>query len=248
MLHKYILAHDLGTTGDKATLFDENGLSQASSFWGYKTAYPHPNWAEQNPQDWWQAVCITTRQLMNSSGIDNRQIAGISFSGQMQGCVAVDRTGRPLRSAIIWADTRAVNEASSVVDRLGLQQAYDILGHRFSAAYTAAKVLWIRNHQPELFSRAFKILQAKDYIIKRLTDHFVTDHTDASATNLYDLKARTWSSTILAAVGLKEDLMPELLGSTEVAGSLTAAAADEIGLTAGIPVVTGGGDGPRKQK
>ncbi len=243
MHHRYILAHDLGTTGDKATLFDEDGRAQASAFSGYKTVYLHPNWAEQDVQDWWQAVCLATRQLLAETGIERSQVAGIAFSGQMQGCVIVDKAGQPLRSAIIWADTRAVEEAQSVIDKIGLRQAYLILGHRFSSAYTAAKVMWIRRHQPELFGKVHKILQAKDYIIACLTGRYVTDHSDASATNLYDLQARTWSAEISAAAGLEQRLLPEILASTDVAGKLTAAAADALGLAPGTPVVTGGGDG-----
>jgi xylulokinase len=134
----YILAHDLGTTGDKATLFDDQGQACASSFSGYETHYPQPNWAEQDPLDWWRAVCLATRAILADSGIPPAAVAGISFSGQMQGCVVVDRHASPLRSAIIWADTRAVDEARRLVEQVGMQPAYRIMGHRLSASYSAA--------------------------------------------------------------------------------------------------------------
>ena len=200
----YILAHDLGTTGDKATLFDDQGRACASSFFGYETRYPQPNWAEQDPQDWWRAVCLTTRELLAAAGIPVGAVAGIAFSGQMQGCVVVDRECRPLRSAIIWADTRAVDEAHRLVEQVGMQPAYRIMGHRLSASYSAAKLLWVRNHQPHIFKETYKALQAKDFIVARLTGRFVTDYSDASCTNLYNLQARCWSPELLSAAGLEQ--------------------------------------------
>jgi xylulokinase len=243
MPHQYILAHDLGTTGDKATLFDERGAVIASSFIEYATRYPFANWAEQDPQDWWQAVCTSTRQLLADHEIARQHVAGISFSGQMQGCVLVDRQAVALRMAIIWADTRAVAEARSMADRVGFEHAYRIMGHRLSASYTAAKALWVANHQPELFRKSYKILQAKDYVIARLTGQFVTDHSDASTTNLYDLQARTWSQELLSAAGFAPGLLPDIHPSTDVVGGLTQDAADQTGLFNGTPVVLGGGDG-----
>jgi len=239
----YILAHDLGTTGDKATLFDSQGQACASSFFGYETRYPQPNWAEQDPQDWWWAVCLTTRELLAASDIPMGAVAGISFSGQMQGCVLVDRQCHPLRSAIIWADTRAVDEARRLVEQVGMQPAYHIMGHRLSASYSAAKLLWVRNHQPQIFKETYKVLQAKDFIVARLTGRFVTDYSDASCTNLYDLQARNWSPELLAAAGLEPGRLPELHASTDVVGEVGPGAAGEIGLLAGTPVVVGGGDG-----
>ena len=240
---KYILAHDLGTTGDKATLFDSLGGARASSFSGYETQYPQPNWAEQNPLDWWRAVCLTTRQLLSSSGISPEAVACVTFSGQMQGCVLVNRQSQPLRSAIIWADTRAVDEARRLVERIGMQAAYRIMGHRLSASYSAAKLLWVRDHQPELFKSTYKMLQAKDFVVARLTGRFVTDYSDASVTNLYDLEAHDWSPVLLDAAGLERDLLPELHASTDVAGEAMPDPAAEIGLLPGTPVVIGGGDG-----
>src|SRR5512140_2393178 len=119
MTAKYILAHDLGTTGNKASLFDAEGKVLASSFYGYGTEYPRVTWVEQNPEDWWQAVCVSTRQLLGAARVQPADIACIAFSGQMMGCVAVDNRARPLRPAIIWADQRAVAEAESISGGVG---------------------------------------------------------------------------------------------------------------------------------
>ena len=240
---KFILAHDLGTTGNKASLFDQEGKVRASAFSGYPTEYPRPNWVEQNPEDWWQAVCNSTKELLSSAGVNPRSIACITFSGQMMGCVVLDRRARPLRSALIWADTRAQAEADTLISRVGMETAYRITGHRASASYSAAKIMWVRDHQPEIFAQAYKFVHAKDFIVARLTGVFATDYSDASGTNLYDLRTYDWSPEMLSAAGLDCALLPELHPSTDVVGQVLASIAGEVGLAAGTPVVIGGGDG-----
>ena len=121
MNEKFILAHDLGTTGDKASLYDSQGNVLGSVFSGYGTQYPQVNWVEQSPEDWWQAVCISTNQLISNSGVSQKAIACIVFSGQMMGCVAVDKEARPLRNAIIWADQRGVQEANMIIEKVGME-------------------------------------------------------------------------------------------------------------------------------
>lgn len=243
MAAQFILAHDLGTTGNKASLYDSQGQVRASSFYGYGTELPRVNWVEQNPEDWWQAVCISTRQLLAAARVQPGDIACIAFSGQMMGCVAVDRQARPLRNAIIWADLRAVDEAQAMIDSVGADTVYRITGHRASPSYSGAKIMWVRQHQPEVFAQAHKFVHAKDFIVSRLTGNFVTDYSDASGMNLYDLKKWDWSDLILEAVGLDRSLLPELHPSTDVVGQVLAGVADEVGLAAGTPVVIGGGDG-----
>ncbi len=243
MASKFILAHDLGTTGDKASLFDSDGNVRASTFAGYATDYPSPNHVEQNPEDWWKAVVNSTQQLLALQHVSPADIACIVFSGQMMGCVPVDRQVKPLRQSIIWADTRAVAEANRLIDRTGAQAVYQITGHRASPSYSAAKIMWVRNHEPELFAQAHKFLHAKDFIVARLTGKFVTDYSDASGMNLYDLKTRQWSQTILNAIELDPERLPELHPSTDVVGEVSIRAAREVGLAADTPVVIGGGDG-----
>ncbi len=240
----FILAHDLGTTGDKATLFDEQGRVAASAFSGYASTYPRPNWVEQDPQDWWRAVYASTRQLLAESGIRPGQVAGVSFSEQMQGCVAVDRQVHPLRSAIIWADTRAVNETQALLERAGGKEAfYRITGHRPSPSYSGEKIMWLRQHQPVIYRQAHKFLCAKDFIVARLSGRFVSDYSDASGTNLYALEAHDWSPELLAAAGVEREQLPDLFPASQVVGEIQQEAAEALGLAAGTPVVIGGGDG-----
>lgn len=243
MTRQYILAHDLGTTGNKASLYDGAGTLISAAFYSYDLALPAAGWAEQDPEDWWQAVCVSTQQLLSTATVPAAEIACVVFSGQMMGCVAVDRQARPLRSALIWADMRAVVEAQSILDGVGREQAYRITGHRASSSYSGPKMLWVRNHQPDVFRQTYKFLQAKDFIVARLTGNFVTDYSDASGTNLYDLQASDWSAAILDAVNLDPALLPELHASSDVVGEVTPQAAAQVGLAAGTPVVIGGGDG-----
>lgn len=243
MTEKFILAHDLGTTGNKASLFDQSGKVCASAFSGYKTDYPRPNWVEQDPEDWWRAVCLSTRELLSAAKISPQNIACITFSGQMMGCVVLDRQARPLRSALIWADTRAIPEAEAMINRVGMEAAYRITGHRASSSYSAAKMMWVRNHQPDIFARAHKFVHAKDFIVARLTGVFATDFSDASGTNLYDLSTYDWSPEMLEASGIDRSMLPDLHPATDVVGTVLPSIADEVGLAAGTPVVIGGGDG-----
>ncbi|MHB9034882.1 MAG: xylulokinase [Anaerolineae bacterium] len=238
-----ILAHDLGTTGNKASLFDSSGRLVASASAYYETSYPRPGWAEQNPATWWQAVIDSTRRLLVESGRSPQEIAVIGFSGHMMGCLPVDLHGMPLFPSIIWADQRASEEAEYIAARVGFDEVYRITGHRPGANYTAAKLLWLKRHEPEIYANTCRILQAKDYIAWKLTDVFATDYSDASGTNLYDLHRRTWSDKILDAIGIDGVLLPQPLPSATVIGEITFKAAVATGLRAGTPVVIGGGDG-----
>ncbi|MGG3557856.1 xylulokinase [Peribacillus frigoritolerans] len=239
----YIIAHDIGTTGNKATLYSSDGELISSTLYKYQTFYPKTGWAEQNPLDWWQAVCDTTKTLLEKTSVTREQIGAVSFSGQMLGCLLVDRQGDPLGNAIIWADMRASDQAKRLEEDLGMETVYQITGHRISSSYSGAKIKWVKEHQPDVFKRAYKILQAKDYLVYRLTGTFATDYSDACGTNCFDLVNKVWSDDILKAWGIEKDIFPDLHASTDVIGGVTDWAAKETGLLQGTPVVIGGGDG-----
>jgi len=240
-MKQYLIAHDLGTSGDKATLFDLDGRLLHSVTHAYPTHFFNGNWAEQNPLDWWEAFCAGNQQLL--AGRDATQVAAVSFSGQMMGCVLVDAQGLPVRPAIIWADLRATHQAERFESAIGANAFYRITGHRASASYSLAKLLWVRDHEPDVFQRAHRMLNAKDYLVYRLTGRFVTDYSDASGTNAFDLTGMDWSSAILEAAGIDRALLPELHPSTDVVGEATARTAAETGLAPGTPIVLGAGDG-----
>jgi xylulokinase len=237
----YLIAHDLGTSGDKATLFTTDGTLVRSITTAYDTHFFNSTWAEQDPDIWWKAVCDGTHALLE--GIDRSMVAAMSFSGQMMGCVPVDKTGHALRPAMIWADQRGQAQEKRLRERISETDFYHITGHRISASYSLEKLMWIRDNEPEVFPSIFKMLQPKDYIIHRLTGSFVTDYSDASGTNCFDLRNLVWSEKILQAADIDGSLLPDACPSTHIAGEVYGAAADACGLPSGTPIVIGGGDG-----
>jgi len=242
-MEKYILAHDLGTSGNKATLYDSRGKLRTFQVCSYPTYYPFANAVEQDPNAWWAAVCESTRQVLAAGGVPPESILGVTFSGQMMGCVLVDSCGESLRNAIIWADSRAGVEEEFLRSILPPREFYQITGHRPAAFYSLAKLLWVRENEPEIFAKAYKMLNAKDFIIQKLTGLFVTDYSDASGTNMLDIRKKGWSAAILEKTGLSSDLLPELHSSMDIVGQVTEHAAQLTGLPPGTPVVMGGGDG-----
>lgn len=239
---QFLIAHDLGTSGNKATLFTTEGKLIRSYTASYDVQFFNGNYAEQDPENWWDAVCEATKAILE--GEDASRVAAMSFSAQMQGCLVVDKNGVPLRNSMIWADQRAVKEAKQLEKELGADKIYRITGHRVSASYSIEKLMWLKKHEPEIYKKTYKMLQAKDYIIARATGNFVTDYSDASGTQALNLRKLKWSEEILEAAGIDRDKLPELKKSTDIAGYIQERVAGEIGLPAGTPVVLGGGDGP----
>jgi xylulokinase len=239
----YILAHDLGTTGDKATLFSpETGLA-ASEFSPYPTHFPRPGWAEQKPELYWQAFCRSNRLLLEKSRVPPAEVAAVTFSGQMMAALPVDSQGQALRNSIIWADLRSTAQAQALAGRIDADRVYRLSGHRLSASYSATKIMWIKENEPEVYQRTHKFLHAKDYLVCRLCGAQLTDYSDASGMNLLDITSLRWSPEVLEAAGIDAGKLPDIVESTAVAGKVGAEAAAACGLQAGTPVVLGGGDG-----
>src|SRR5208337_4662703 len=191
---EYILAHDLGTSGNKATLFTTDGEMVRSVTAPYEARFFNGNWAEQNPEDWWKAVCASTQAM--GPELKTGKLAAICFSGQMMGCLCVDREGRPLRPSILYCDQRAVEECGAILRKIDAREFYRITGHRASASYSAEKLMWVRDNEPAVYARTFKMLHAKDYLNFRLTGVMATEYSDASGTNLLDLNTRRWSEKL----------------------------------------------------
>ena len=237
---QYILAHDLGTSGDKATLFSAEGKLIASFVEGYPCKYSNGNWAEQNPEDWYAAVCRVTKTLTDT--IDPAQIVGVSFSGHMMGSVLLDQKGELLRSAIIWADQRATGQVAKLSETVGDDRFYAISGNRNNPTNSICKIMWSMEHDG-VAGKLGKSINCKDYIIYRLTGQIGTDYSDASGTGAFDLTTFQWSQEILDGAGVPMDVMPELHAATDLAGRVTAQAARETGLVEGTPIFCGVGDG-----
>ncbi|MGN6272575.1 MAG: xylulokinase [Protaetiibacter sp.] len=239
-----IIAHDLGTTGDKASLHTAEGVLVAATTVTYPTHYGAAGVVEQDPADWWGAVVAATRRLLDSAGVDGSRVEAVSVSGHMMGGIFLDADYEPVRSAIIWADTRSSRQTARLVESVGEEEGYRITGHPLNATYTLPKVMWVRENEPEVWGRVRHLAFAKDYVNRRLTGRLATDASDASGANAYDQHAGDWSAQLLDAAGVARELMPQILPSTEVLGPLLQDAASELGLRAGITVVVGGGDGP----
>jgi xylulokinase len=240
-MSNYLLAHDLGTSGNKATLYSLEGKLLDSCTEPYNTHYFNGNWSEQDPSDWWLAICESSKKL--TAHIDASEIGAIALSGQMMGCTLVDKKGEVLRPSILYSDQRAVKQADYLLEKIGQKSFYEIVGHRISPSYSLEKLMWVRDNEPENFKKTRYTLCAKDYINFKLTSEIATDFSDASGTNAFDLNTFSWSSKILDVARIDGSLFPRAMNSTEILGAITKQAADETGLKAGTPVVVGGGDG-----
>lgn len=243
-MERYILAHDVGTSGTKAVLFDTQRLCVAGDCTeSYTTLYPQDGFAEHNPEQWWKAVCTATKKLLEQTKVKAEDIAAISFSAIMNTCLPVDKNGTPLRNAIIWADQRGESQLPKLYAAADENAFYDITGHRINGTYALTKMLWLKEHESEVFKKTYKFLQAKDFIIHKMTGAFATDYSDASHVGIFNMRNKQYESALLHDLGLSEDTMPEIKKSVDTAGTLSAEAARECGLISGIPVIMGGGDG-----
>jgi xylulokinase len=239
-----ILAYDLGTGGNKATLYDANGRLLASAFVPYDTAYPQAGWHEQRPEAWWDSVVQSTRQLLATGGVDRRSIRVLAISGHSLGCVPLDAAGRLLRPTTpIWSDARPAAQAARFFEKVDPIRWYRLTGNGFPPPhYTVFKILWYRDREPEMYRRVWKVIGTKDYINFRLTGRLATDYSYASGSGVYDLLGWNYSDELLSVAGLPRELLPEIVPSTEILGKLTAHAAEALGLPETIQVACGGVD------
>ncbi len=239
-----ILAYDLGTGGNKASLYDADGKSLASVFVPYRTFYPGAGLHEQRPEDWWDAVVAGTKKLLNESGQDPKQIACIAISGHSLGAVPLDGKGNLLRETTpIWSDTRTAAQTARFFKEVPYEEWYKTTGNGFpSECYTLFKVMWYRDNEPELFSSVESVLGTKDYINFRLTGERGTDFSYASGIGAYELTGWRYKPEYFSAAEIDAGMFPEILPSTEVIGSLIPEAAEVLGLPKETKVVCGGVD------
>jgi len=241
---KKIISFDLGTGGNKASLYDAEGACLASVFVPYTTQYPQIGWHEQRPEDWWNAVVESTRKLLKSSGVDKDDIVCLGISGHSLGAVPVDKDGNLLRDETpIWSDIRAQKEVEDFFKKIDPDEWYLTTGNGFPAAcYTIFKVMWYRNHEPNMFNKVYKILGTKDYINYKLTGIFQTDYSYASGTGIYDLKGWKYASKFIEASGIPAQVWPEIVPSTDVIGEVQPKITEALGLGIKVKVVCGGVD------
>ncbi len=239
----YLLGVDLGTSGTKTVLFNENGEAVASSTVEYPLYQPHNGWAEQNPEDWWNATVKTIRSVMEQSGVNKGEVAGLGISGQMHGLVMLDGDGNVLRKSIIWCDQRTGKECDEITQRMGgRERLIEITANPALTGFTASKILWVRNNEPEIYAKCRKILLPKDYVRYMLTGDFATEVSDASGMQLVDVKNRCWSQEVLKALDIDRELLGEMYESAQVTGHISTQAAAVTGLSIETVVVGGAGD------
>ena len=236
------LGIDVSTTGSKALLVNRNGDIVGSATTPHQVSTPHPLWSEQEPEDWWQAVSASIRQALLGAKVSGEAVAAIGLTGQMHGLVLLDEQKHPLRPAILWNDQRCAAECDEIRTRIGRQRLIQITGNEALTGFTAPKILWVKNHEPEIFARARHILLPKDFIRLKLTASLAMDKADGSGTMLLDLKNRNWSAEVLDALGIPSEWLPPTFEGPEVTGEVRAQAAETTGLRIGTPVVAGGGD------
>jgi xylulokinase len=240
-MKRYILAHDLGSSGNKATLFDEHGSLVTSKVKPYQMTVFNTNWAEQDPAIWWEAVCSSSKEVLAT--IDPKQVGAVAFSAQMMGCLPVDREGKPLHKALLYCDQRSTEQEQQFIETLGFDRIYAITGHRPSSSYSLTKLLWLKKHRPQVYEKTYKVLQAKDYMNYLLTGEYATDYNDASGTNAFDLSTLDWSDEILSGMGVPRGLFPKAYPSSTVIGKVHHKASEQTGIPEGTPVIVGAGDG-----
>ncbi|PLS03744.1 xylulokinase [Neobacillus cucumis] len=241
-METYILAHDLGTTNHKCTLYRQDGGIVASNSCSYPTFYHHGGIAEQDPKHWWQNVVKTTKEVLTS--ISPCNIAVITFSGHMNGCLPVDKEGTPLYMSIIHADSRSKQFEKEIFNKVDEDQLYKFTGNRIDPHYTLMKMYWLKKREPEKYKKSAFFLQAKDYLAYKMTGTLgVTDYSDASLNGAFHLLNKKWEDSIFMELALDRSKMPDIVPSTQVIGHVSHTAALETGLTEGTPVVIGGGDG-----
>ena len=236
-----VLGVDVGTSGTKAIAMDAaSGKLLASALSEYPLHSPKPNWAEQDPADWVRASFEALSQLAGQ--VDAAEVKGIGLTGQMHGSVFLDADNEVLRPALLWCDQRTAAQCEAITAKVGEARLLEMVSNPALTGFTAPKILWLRDNEPEVYDRVRKVLLPKDYIRLVLTGEFATDVADASGTLLFDVKNRTWHRELMSILEIDPDFMPRSYEGPEVTGTLTKEAAKKTGLPAGIPVVAGGGD------
>src|SRR5215472_14957461 len=238
-----MLGIDVGTTGTRAAVVRPDGHVMGATTADHQPMrMPKPGWAEQDPEDWWQATILAVRGALKQAQLQGGDIAAIGLSGQMHGVVCLDKASFILRPSLIWCDQRSQAQCDWITSTVGAQRLIQLVSNPALTGFSAPKLLWVRDNEPRVFERAAQFLLPKDFVRYRLTGEFATDVSDASGTLLFDVSNRRWSREMLASLGIDSDLLPKACESPEITGTITREAALLTGLVAGTPVVGGAGD------
>src|SRR5215216_3463561 len=242
MANQYFLGIDTSTTSSKALLIDQAGNVVGVVSSPHTLQTPRPLWSEQDPREWWEAVSASIRSVLQTAGIGGESIAAIGLTGQMHGLVLLNEAGNVLRPAILWNDQRTQSQCDEIHQIIGREKFIQITGNLALTGFTAPKILWVKENEPEVYARAKHVLLPKDYIRYKLTGAYAMDKADGAGTVLFDLRARDWSEQVLSALDIPRAWMPKTFEGPEFTGYVHEEAAARTGLRAGTPVAAGGGD------
>ncbi len=237
-----VLGLDVGTSGTKAVAINASGRPVASALVEYPLLTPKPGWAEQPPAEWKRAALEALTMLAHSPNVDPAEVKGLGLTGQMHGSVFLDQDHRVLRNAILWCDQRTAKQCEYITEKVGARRLIEMVCNPALTGFTAPKILWLRDNEPDVYDRVRTVLLPKDYVRYELTGEFATDVADASGTLLFDVKNRGWHHGLMELLEIPAEFMPKAYEGPEVTGTLSKEAARVTGLPEGIPVVAGGGD------
>ena len=236
----YVIGSDVGSQGTNSALYSVDGTLVASAYEAYDVSFPHPGWAEQDPDLWMRALHTSVRRLLQH--VEPSSVKAISFGSQLDGMVVCDSRGQALRPAMIWMDRRAERQAAALAERVSPADFYRHVGANLDSSHAVFKALWVRDEQPEIFSRAAMLMPPGSYVLREASGVLAVDHSNASSLALLDPRSRTWSEPMLDATGIDARMLPELVAATSVAGNVTGQFAAATGLTRDTSVVVGCGD------
>ncbi len=238
----FVIGCDIGTSGTKAIVVSETGKVLSKVTVEYPLSTPHPGWAEQHPDTWFKAATEAIASALKISRVRPGDVRALGFSGQMHSSVFLDKSGKVLRPALLWCDTRTHQECLEITRKAGEKNLKAWVSNPALEGFTLPKILWVRKHEPKVYSRIAQVMMPKDYIRYRLTGEYATEVSDAAGTLYFDVRNRRWSKELLGKLNIPLTWFPKVLESQDISGRLTAPAAKVLGLAAGTPVVGGGAD------
>jgi len=241
-MDQLLLGLDLGTSGTKGVLINTQGELAGKEKSSYELSRPNEGWAEQDPEDWWKAVKQVVRSLLDQIDDESKKISAMALSGQMHGSVFLDAKREVIRPPILWNDTRTTEQCDRIKQKIGEEKLLELVGNPVLEGFTAPKVLWLRENEPASYEKLDKLLLPKDYIVYRLTGEISTEESDAAGTVLFNVKEKKWETRVTDTLGIKPDIFPPVVNSTEPVGTLNSEVARELGLDNSTIVVAGGAD------
>jgi len=238
----YVIGCDVGTSGTKAIVVSESGEVLSKVMVEYPLSTPHPGWAEQHPDTWVKAAFSAIAGAVKKAGVSPSDVKALGFSGQMHSSVFLDKSGKVLRPALLWCDTRTHQECEDITRKAGISNLRKWVSNPALEGFTLPKILWVKRHEPRTYAKIAQVMMPKDYVRYRLTGEYSTEVSDAAGTLYFDVKNRRWSKELLSRLGIPPSWFPRVVESQEICGRLTASAAKALGLKSGTPVVGGGAD------